>query len=161
MALVVKKVILWLLVILNMASIFAFSSQPSEKSQATSGDFAYKVLETLSPSFRGASEAEKLDTVEAFQLAFRKGAHFSIYALLGLLIYLLLKLGYEWEKRAYLSPLFAAVYAVTDECHQMLVPGRSGLAGDVLIDFGGAVFGTLCAAAALYILRRSKNGRDC
>ena len=32
-------------------------------------------------------------------------------------------------------------YAVTDEYHQMFIPGRGSSVSDVLIDFGGALVG--------------------
>ena len=37
--------------------------------------------------------------------------------------------------------LVAVAYAVTDEVHQLFVPGRSGRITDVLIDGAGAVVG--------------------
>ena len=43
----------------------------------------------------------------------------------------------------------ATAYAVTDEFHQLFVPGRSGQMTDVMIDSGGALVGLL----ALHVIR--------
>lgn len=45
------------------------------------------------------------------------------------------------------SVILAALYASTDEFHQLFVPGRSGQFRDVLIDSCGAAAGTLIVYA--------------
>lgn len=159
----VKKIVLWLLVAANMAAIFIFSSQPAEKSTVTSGTFAYRVLEAVSPSFRALPEEEKMNRVGSMQNVFRKGAHFSIYTLLGFLICLLLTKGYSVKRGFTFAPFIAALYAASDEFHQTFVPGRSAQFGDVVIDFAGAVLGTLFAWVVLWLaakVRSKYNGRD-
>jgi VanZ family protein len=158
----IKKIVLWVLVISNMTAIFLFSSQPSDESSTTSGSFTYKVLEVFSPSFRKNPESERLEEVEKMQKIFRKGAHFSIYALLGFLTALLLRVGYNLKAVA--APPIAGLYAATDEFHQIFVSGRTGAVRDVFIDFSGAVVGTLFAVLILMIIGKmwgKKNGRDC
>lgn len=150
----VKKVILWLLAAANMIVIFSFSSQPAEESSVTSGTFAYRVLDAVSPSFRALPEEERLEIVESTQNIFRKGAHFSIYALLGFLICLLIMSGYGFKLGFIPAPFIAALYAATDEFHQLFVAGRAGRFSDVVIDFFGAVFGSLLAAAILKLIAK-------
>jgi VanZ family protein len=69
-----------------------------------------------------------------WDLVLRKLGHAAEYAVLGVLL-----------ARAIRSTLLAVVvgasYAVTDELHQMLVPGRQGSPRDVLIDAAGVLAG--------------------
>lgn len=153
----VKRIVLWLLVAANMAVIFMFSSQPAAESSATSESFAYKVLSIISPSFRDMPEEKQIERVESVQNIFRKGAHFSIYALLGFLICLLITVGYSFGRGFIFSPVFAGLYAVSDELHQHFVEGRTGKLGDVVIDFFGAVCGALLAAAITALIAKMRS----
>lgn len=75
----------------------------------------------------------------------RKLAHFSEYALLGLLTGLLrARLNHVAAPRAAVvaSVLWPVLAPVVDECIQRFVPGRSGQASDVAIDLAGVALGT-------------------
>ncbi|MBR2778883.1 MAG: VanZ family protein [Firmicutes bacterium] len=52
--------------------------------------------------------------------------------------------------------LFGTFYAVTDEVHQMLVPGRSGECRDVLIDSAGVLAGILLVIIVFKIKNRKE-----
>ena len=150
----VKKVVLWLLVLGCMAVIFSFSGQSAEESTGLSDSLLYDVLSFL--------KLELSETMIAFLSVFiRKVAHFSIYALLGALICLLMKWGYLLAgKRCFFAPVaISALYAFTDEFHQLFISGRSGQIKDVLIDSSGAVVGTVFVILLFSLLkRRQKNG---
>lgn len=64
----------------------------------------------------------------------------------GLSIMLFIWLGL-WEmklfKRAMIAFIISALYAASDEFHQLFVPGRAGRVSDVLIDSLGALLGVL------------------
>ena len=115
------------------------------------------LLDTIIRFFAFKADEETLAFLSVF---IRKVAHFAIYALLGALIFLLMRVGYETEgkRSVILPPVFSAFYAVTDEIHQLVVSGRSGQVRDVLIDSLGAVAGTLFLFFIFEILRRRKNG---
>ncbi len=87
----------------------------------------------------------------------RKGAHAAEYAVLGAL-YMGVSdscSGTGWWK--YAAPfLAAAVYAASDELHQMFSAGRTPAFGDVALDCAGAAFGILAAAALLAWKRKRK-----
>src|SRR5690606_6415601 len=69
----------------------------------------------------------------------RKLAHFSIYFILGALVYrALIKSGYD-KKTCLVSFLICVAYAISDEFHQLFVPGRGCQAKDVLIDSAGSL----------------------
>ena len=50
----------------------------------------------------------------------------------------------------------AALYAATDEVHQLFVPGRAGLFTDVLIDATGAAIGLLVAGSIIALVNRPR-----
>ena len=86
----------------------------------------------------------------------RKGGHAFVYAVLGIL---LLRALAPTARRpglrlGALAVALAALYAVTDEFHQSLIPGRGPHVVDVLIDIAGAALGV-----ALLTWWRSRRGR--
>ena len=77
----------------------------------------------------------------------RKTAHFTEYAVLGVLVSNALGPAWARNPRAYL--LVAAVLALVpsiDETIQLFVPGRSGQVTDVLLDCCGAATGAVLRA---------------
>ena len=79
---IVTRVIFLILIIINCIVIFIFSSQNGEKSSNVSGSFVKQIIEIL-PGTENLSKSEKEQLTENLQFVVRKGAHFSIYALLG------------------------------------------------------------------------------
>ncbi len=138
-----KKLILWILVISCMGTIFFFSSQEASESRKVSSGLIKTFVRVL--DFNNKLNENQIDII-AKNLTFivRKGAHFSIYAVLCILLALLLKeyriIG-KW--RFILSVLVCFLYACSDEVHQIYVPGRSGEIRDVIIDTCGAIAGFL------------------
>ncbi|HJA34824.1 MAG TPA: VanZ family protein [Candidatus Mediterraneibacter merdigallinarum] len=59
----------------------------------------------------------------------------------------------------FLPWLTAALYAATDEVHQLFVPGRSGQISDVILDSAGALAGVLVLAAVRKLIKRKQNFR--
>ncbi len=91
---------------------------------------------------------------EGLHFAIRKGAHFSIYAVLGLLSFnAFLQSGVKGKKALFFAWLLATAYAGVDEYHQTFIPGRSGEVTDVMIDSAGAITGIL---GALLVRRRRR-----
>ena len=71
---------------------------------------------------------------------FKKGAHFTVYAVLVVLFRRALPPGrWIWAR----SWILAMLYAASDEWHQSFVPGRHPQLTDVLIDACGAATGLL------------------
>ena len=74
----------------------------------------------------------------------RKAAHFSEYLILGILLMLTLRSFTTKLGRFLTVPLFVGLLVpVCDESLQLLIPGRSGMVSDVLIDFSGVLSGIL------------------
>ena len=87
----------------------------------------------------------------------RKCAHFSEYAMLGVLAFFLCgsQPGVRPERWLWLSSLAVmAVTPIVDETIQLFVPGREGSVRDVLIDLAGACAGFLLARALCAVRQR-------
>ena len=135
-----------------MAVIFWFSSRDATASTAQSDSFILMFL-------RGLYQGE---IPWWLSVAVRKTAHFVVYALLG--AFVLCSLEKPDEKK--LLPIVYAegiciLYAMTDELHQMFVPGRAGRFLDLLIDSLGALVGIFTALLMLLIIYRIKEKRSC
>ena len=113
-----------------MALIFFFSSDTASASDAKSGVF----VDLLLP-FAAWLDADMLSFL------IRKGAHFSFYALLGIFVYM--ALFHAGKAKAAAAWIICALYACSDELHQMMVMGRSAQLSDVALDSLGALCGIL------------------
>ena len=139
-----KRIVLFLMVIGWCIVIFNFSSQTASESSELSGGFISAVCEFIVPQFDGFSGEERAEFVENLQFVVRKSAHFTAYAVLGLLSYFALY-DIKKRKRFLFSLSFVIFYACTDEFHQYFVEGRSCELRDVLIDTAGGLVGILIA----------------
>ena len=151
-----KKVILWILVIGCMVTIFGFSSQVAEESKKTSSKVITKVVETVDVK-KELTRPQKEKIAEDLTFIVRKLAHFSIYALLGIFIFLLAQeYKFSVKKCFIISIAIAFVYACSDEFHQTFVSGRSGELRDISIDTLGATVGCLIVLIVRFISERIK-----
>ena len=80
--------------------------------------------------------------IEGFNHIVRKNAHFFAYLMLGILvIYALRKSGVYGYRSVVIALGVCVLYAVSDEVHQLFVPGRGGQVQDVIIDSAGVSVG--------------------
>lgn len=144
--------IAWLAVAAWMVVIFLFSAQNDTQSGDTSGMVVRWFLSLLYRGFEDFSPERQQALLEAWHLVIRKGAHFTEYAVLAVLVANALRL---WGKlRWYWPVVISAAYAVTDEIHQYFVPGRACRLLDVTIDTCGAIFGTAVFALGILLLNK-------
>jgi len=70
---------------------------------------------------------------------FNYSAHAASYALLALLSWRVARSAPPWLARHphWVAGLWSALYAVSDECHQSLVPGRTASLWDLAVDLAG------------------------
>lgn len=131
-----KKIFKWSLVVLLMFIIFYFSNQSSNVSSTTSSGIVKNIFDLFN--------LNDIFGFDAFHTLIRKMAHFSIYLLLGFLVYNAL----FNKKTSSINVLLHAIlivclYAISDEIHQLFIMGRSGEIRDVLIDTIGGSVGSL------------------
>ena len=130
-----KKNLSWILVIIWMVIIYLLSAQSANDSGLLSGgitDWAYQLLNSVIPKLN----------IETLHSIIRTLAHFVLYLILGVL--LLNALNYNKQKRNanfVFALLISFIYAITDEIHQVFVPGRAFQIYDLLIDFLGSLIG--------------------
>lgn len=137
-----KRIYLYMSIsLLIMFLIFLFSSQTGEESSEVSNAVLRFILEKLSDILPEAA-------VLFLQTKIRKAAHFFIYMLLGIFLFLTAREARIREKAAPIAAWgIAFLYAGTDEIHQRFVPGRSGQFSDVCLDSAGALAGILLMCA--------------
>ena len=136
------KSISWITVILLMMLIFYFSQQPVITSNDLSKGITERIIETV--EIIAPTEDMPIDTINHIV---RKNAHFFIYFFLGIFVLIaLMKSGIKGYRSAGLALFFCISYAISDEVHQLFVPGRGARVMDVLIDSTGAATGIIMAS---------------
>ena len=161
MKLNILRAILIILLIILFVKIFNFSSQDGK----TSGNLSREVTETITKNIKSIQKLEKnrkqqiLDKIEHF---IRKLAHFSLYMLSGILTMSLMSTyKISSKKRTIIALTIDVFYAISDEIHQIFIPGRTAMIQDVGIDTLGAVFGALIVIIIIKIYKNIKNIKLC
>lgn len=125
----------WILAILWMVFIFVMSQVPGEKSSEQSRLVIYAF------SFFGIDLNSIWGDLATYIV--RKGAHFTEYFILYILIFRVLKMYYSKRKSLIMGILCVFLYACSDEFHQYFIEGRVASFKDVLIDTSGGIFSSL------------------
>lgn len=158
-----KKIFSALCLVLCMAAIFIFSSQNADISGNLSGGITETIAKIFIKDFKTFTLEHQTKIVETMHFYIRKAAHFTIYAALGFFSFTNVSLYTEKTRKKFLISLpFCLLYAASDEIHQLFTDGRCGSPRDVLIDFCGALTGTLAAFLFFKIIsyfskKRSQN----
>ncbi len=114
-----------ILIIVWMIVIFTMSSFNANTSSSQSGFIANII-----------SNIFNISNTETLTIIVRDLAHFMEYFILGILIY-------NYDKNILKSIIICVLYAISDEVHQIFVPGREFQYSDVLIDSLGSLLGIL------------------
>jgi VanZ family protein len=122
------------------------SAQPANQSNNLSTGVTEKVIETVKKVIHNNDL-----NIETLNHLIRKSAHFSAYLVLAILVLNALRMGGPLKGKSFvLAFVICALYASSDEFHQLFVPGRGAQVTDVCIDSSGAIVGI-----GLYILWRT------
>jgi len=142
-------------VLLMMILIFSFSAKTATESDGTSSVIARKVLKVIEMVRGDIADGQMDAALATINHIVRKTAHATEYAILAILVANHLRVILVPIRRLfwYTVPL-CALYAASDEFHQLFVEGRSGRFTDVCIDTAGAAAGTLLFMLLLYFLKR-------
>ncbi len=145
-----KKIIKFVLLLLWMYLIFYFSNQNGVDSSATSDGLVMSLVKFID-SIIPVDFSE--DTMNILAFIIRKVAHFTLYFILGILIFILLNdYSMMLSKKVIYSIMFCLIYACSDEIHQLFVEGRDGKIFDVFID----MFGSLSSIFIVYLFNKRK-----
>lgn len=108
-------------------------------------------------AIRSALEAVSLPSAWVTHFLVRKTAHFSEYALLGILVAQALDPdGGAWRRRLLVIAGVLVLVPSIDEGIQLFVDGRSGQVTDVLLDCCGATTGVLIRTLVVRLWRRRR-----
>ncbi|MBR6478781.1 MAG: VanZ family protein [Lachnospiraceae bacterium] len=123
--------------------IFRFSEQTGEESGALSHEVTTVIVDTVDHvAHKNWTEEMRRELINAWEHPVRKGAHFSEYALMAILLYLIWA---PWIKRGFglylMIILWVFASAGLDELHQTFVAQRDGNFIDVMIDTSGGCCG--------------------
>ena len=151
-----------------MVFIFMMSSAGKDESNSQSGAVCEFICEHFVEGYEEMAPEEQIQMQQKISFPVRKCAHLSEYAVLGALM-TLTAASWRWEDEETMRtgetpggtvrilPVLAAgfLYAVSDEIHQIFVPGRSGEPRDVLIDTSGVLIG-ICLVRFHFSLRERR-----
>ena len=138
-----------------MITVFKFSSQPADTSENTSLNLTKRIVNVF---FNSKSSVEKEQITEKLDPYIRKLAHFTLYAIGGILIANYINTYNIKDKNKIIYSIgIGATYACTDEFHQLFVEGRSGQLTDVLIDSLGVATGVCIFLCVITIFNKFKD----
>lgn len=152
-----KKYIFIILTLMTMVMIFFFSMENSSESAYTSGGVTEFIIEHFFSGYHEMSASEKKIIFHTTDYIIRKLAHFSVYTLLGFLLFSAIGKCRLLSFRSLIVTVTGFLYACSDEFHQYFVSGRSCQFTDVIIDTCGVIFGIVISIAVFRIYKRFKH----
>ena len=128
-------IILLIMLIFNFILIFRFSNQDADISSNVSETVTEVILKPIT-SVQKLSEVEKRTLISDYNGIVRKCAHFTLYLVVGVLAMSLMfvRTNIKENYKFIYSLAIGILYAVSDEIHQIFIPGRSCEIRDVIID---------------------------
>ena len=129
-----------------MIVIFVHSAMPAEMSSIESS-----VFERFVASILGVAP-------ESVTFAVRKCAHFTEYLVLGLFMMLAAANAKRGKNKGLITWVIGTAYAISDEVHQLFVPGRSCELRDMCIDAAGIFCGVMIIAGVRHLRTLKREG---
>ena len=164
---IIAMAISYLMTILWMGFIFHLSAQVA----AVSNDLSTGITEVIVEAIERVVPQTELSAQDLNHFV-RKYAHFFSYLVLGLLMVNSLTLSLQYARKRHIRHWialwphwriwlvafgFCVLYAVSDEIHQLFVPGRGCQVSDMLIDSSGSALGIGIYAVLFTIIMRKRN----
>ena len=137
-----NKIISLILVVIWMIFIFVMSSFDGNESSSQSNFVVNFIVYIFN-----------ISNIDVVSLIIRKLAHFTEYLILGILVCNMIRC---YDKKYYLAIIICIIYAVSDEVHQVFVPGRSPQIYDILIDVFGCLSGIILFNMFIKIKKNKK-----
>lgn len=140
-----------------MLFVFLNSSKNAVQSSEISMSFTEKLFSAIVPDYNTMTPTQQFSLISGAQFVIRKSAHFITYFFMGLFCMLAVNTyGLKAKIKALYASLICIGFSITDETHQIFVPGRSGEIRDILIDS----VGILLAVAIVFIFIRERKMKD-
>lgn len=140
-----KTAVLILVVCLWMLFIFSFSAQPDGQTNQLSLRVTQKMIDLKILALPDTMAPQSYLLLANRYI--RKVAHFSLFMVLGFIVSQGIRLRVKNPVLVFVfALLLCCIYAISDEWHQMFVPGRNAEWTDVLIDSAGAFLGILLSS---------------
>lgn len=159
----ILAVVFWAATIIWMAVIFSMSAKTAAQSSGMSGGLIERLATLFKAGFSDLSAAEQAVYIESLQGIVRTVAHLLEFCFLGFL----LSGGFKFSLPSkFKFTLFAVgtgwIYSLTDEVHQLFVPGRAFQIKDIAVDWAGVALGVafgcmVFAIARLIIITKKKS----
>lgn len=151
------RILLWIATIAVAGMIFGFSCQDGDASTQTSSRIVEPVVRFLASHMSPMNADQASGMQMTIQFLVRKLAHLTEFAMLGFLVSSLTH-SYALRHAGSLAWLIGAVYAATDELHQLLGGSRTGMWEDVLLDSVGVLLGACVASLVCRkLIERQRN----
>ena len=157
MAKTIKKTILYTLTITWMIVIFMFSNQNAVSSQKTSDIVTEQIINTAEViTNQEITPNKKKDMIDETRFLIRKTAHFTLYFILGILVYLLIN-EYNISKKILIAITICLLYSISDEIHQIFSFERTARLLDILIDTLGSTISIIITQFIILKFAKKKN----
>ena len=147
-------------VVVLCAFIFYMSAQPAVDSDGISIGVADRLARLFVPGFDSLPFEQQQELLVQLNHPIRKAAHFMEFMVLGMLtgnlvIQIARARNVACKTFVLVATAWAAatLYAVTDEIHQMFVPGRACMVSDMGIDAAGVLAGVVVATLIFCAIR--------
>ena len=160
--LLILRYTFWLLTFSIMVLLFDFSSQSRTESASVSRGITETIIKFLYNDYENLPEETRINLLNLIHICVRKLAHFTAFFFMGgFSSNSMLTYNVKSKIKVLVPLVIGLAYAIFDELHQVMVPGRGPGVLDVLLDFFGCFCGTACVfLIARYFERRKKNERE-
>ncbi len=150
-----KKIIHISFIILWMIIIFLFSAADGKKSEEQSDEIIVTTAEIIKKEKLTVEEKERI--IDKYIVLVRKSAHFFLYFVLGILVYLYVNKIYDTSLKTFIITIIVcAIYAISDEIHQMFSIERSAEIRDIIVDMGGSLLAEVLLTIIFMIKGKTK-----
>ena len=142
--------------ILCMLAIFILSAQPATKSNTNSKMVLNQIVDTtMKLGGSDITEQQKTELVDKVNSVARELMHAAVYFVMAIFLQITI-LGIFRRKllSMFITFTFCVAYGISDEIHQLFIPGRTFQLIDLVMDTGGAS-AAIVLVVLVYIIRKN------
>lgn len=154
----IKQALLLIFVFAFICTIYFLSGQEGEVSHMLSSGMVKKASTFI--ELPGVLKQYSKELNISYDFILRKIAHFSIFFILAVLLFKVIK-SYTRKYSRIITITCCIIFACLDEYHQVFISGRNARFTDIIIDTAGAICGIflgMTAEAIWRLKRKPKQG---